>query len=298
MTVAAFFAAIFAPFFYGLLNFIDERFVSSLIKRVPTLIFYTTMTGLALSPILFIFYPFQIPTMGIFLLSAASGVFFVLAFMPYFYAFRYADTSVIAALGGLSYIFVPIVAFFALGETVPVQQYAGFAVLLIAAAFLTINRGAKFSINAAFWLCMLSGFFWAWKEVAAKASLAHINMGMVYFITMVSAAAFVAIINMFGKNPREVAHAWAAYRSKLWLFLLAEFLQMAAIALSLFAIIYLPLTVVTGFGQLQPVFALLISWAVLAITGRTYNEALDRRSVYKKIVLFALMIVGAVLLAV
>lgn len=297
MIILAYICAIVAPFFYGLLNVIEERFTSSLITRVQTLTFYVTITNLLFTPVLFLFYPFQMPSMDILILTAFSGIFFILSAYPYFAAFKYTDTSIIAALNSLSLIFVPILSFIIIGEVVSVTQYIGFVIILLSAVLLSINKGVKFGINAAFYLIGLTGLLWSGREICTKIALAQANLATVYFFAMLFSTIFIIILNISKNNRHEIVKAWPTYRSKLHWFVLSEILQMAAMGFAMFAMTYLPLTIVVGLNQFQPIYVIIIGALVLLFTGKNFNEKLDNKSIIKKLICFAMMIFGAVLLA-
>jgi uncharacterized membrane protein len=226
-----------------------------------------------------------------------AGIFFVLSVFPYFMAFRYTDTSIIAALNSLSLIFVPIMTYLIIGEVVSTSQYIGFAIVLFAAVLLSLKRGIKFSITAAFYLTGLSGILWSAREICNKIALTELNLASVYFFAMLFSTIFILILNLSKKNRHEIIKAWPVYRSKIAWFMLSELLQMAAMGFALYAITYLPLTIVVGLNQFQPIFALLIGALVLVVTGKNFNEALDKKSVVYKLLCFAFMIFGAILLA-
>ncbi|MCL2438926.1 MAG: DMT family transporter [Alphaproteobacteria bacterium] len=291
----AYVAAILAPLVYGFGNIVDEK-ISRSIARGSTITFYVTITNLVFTPVLFIFYPFQVPPMDILLLCAAAGISFTLMVFPYFLAFKYLDTSVIAALGSLSLIFAPILAFFVIGEVMAPTQYLGLAVILVATVLLNLKKGVNFGINAGLWLMALVHLLWTISEVGKKAALAEVNLASVYFFAMLASVIFISLI-LFSKRERvEIRAAWPTFYSKMSLFALGEVLQMVSMALGMFAMIYLQLSVVVGLHRLQPFFTLLIGAIVLWATGKTANEALDRNSVAKKLACFALMVLGAVML--
>lgn len=296
MMFLAIIAAIIAPFFYGVLNVIDERFTQSLITRVQTLMFYVTITNLLFCPVLFIFYPFQVPSPDVLFLTLICGVLFVLAALPYFKAFHYTDTSIVAALMNMSFLFVPIIAFVAIGEVISPTQYFGFLITIFAAVFLSLKKGVKFGINAALWLMALSGFLWSAKEVGTKAALAETNVASIYFFLMLFSTLFILLLNISKENRLEITKSWPVYRANVGWFILSESLQIAAMGFAMFAMVYLPVTIVVGLNQFQPIFALLTNALLLFLLGKHNNEALDKESICKKLICFILMILGAVLL--
>jgi drug/metabolite transporter (DMT)-like permease len=113
---------------------------------------------------------------------------------------------------------------------------------------------------------------------------------------MLFSTIFILIINISKQNRLEIIKAWPVYKSKISWFVLSELLQMVAMGLAMFAMIHLPLTIITGLNQFQPIFVLLVGVLVLLVNGKNYNEVLDKKNIMHKLFCFILMVIGAILL--
>src|SRR3989338_2331948 len=133
------FACISAAF-YAVAEQFDSFFVNGKFKHPFTLLFYTSLFNLIFVPVLFIFQPPEVPpisTIPLFILLGLVGIGYL---YPYYRGLQSDDTSVAISFFGVSRIFVPVLAFLAVGEVLDVQQYLGILLIILSVTLLGLHH--------------------------------------------------------------------------------------------------------------------------------------------------------------
>lgn len=157
------FYALAAPFVWSIVNFLDKFLVEKKIRDPFTLSVLVGFLYLIIGILIFIYSGFKILPYQETILAVSSGFLIVAYLLPYFKALMLEDTSRIAPLFEITPIFVLIIAFFLLGETVTVRQFLAFP-LITGGAFILGSKKIDlglFKLRYALWLMILSDLLYA-----------------------------------------------------------------------------------------------------------------------------------------
>jgi hypothetical protein len=126
--------------------------------------------------------------------------------------------------------------------------------------------------------------------------LQQLNFASVYFFVTLFSTLFVLVINIPRENRRHIVAAWPDFRRSFGWFFLNEFMQAMGVWCGLIALAAIPMTVLSGIMQFQPIYVLALGAIVAYVTGQKGNENLGKKAVFIKLACFAVMILGAMLL--
>lgn len=160
------------PVFYAWTNVLDEYFSEKLFHRLTPLIFFSAIVSLCLLPVIWIISPPSFISFNAAAILFVISLIEVLCLYPYYWALRRADTSVVASLFSLGTLFVPVAAFFLVGERLAGSQYLGLCVLAAATILLALDI-RKMRLNGAFMLMLLVSAILAVQSVLLKYVYEH-----------------------------------------------------------------------------------------------------------------------------
>ena len=125
-----YFISFLAPFFYASSVVIESFLSLAVFKRPLVMLFFVSLTNALFTPfVLFLGFP-TIPSLqswGIYLLIAIIDIGYL---YPYYMALKKTDTSIVSSLFSLGKIFVPVLAFILLKDTLTLPQYIGFFIII------------------------------------------------------------------------------------------------------------------------------------------------------------------------
>ncbi len=289
------FIALLTPLLHGFANILDNYLTGSLFKSLMAIIFFTTLSNVLFLPLVFfVEIPGPVPPglLPFFLLISLIDVLYL---YPYYKALQTEDTSIVSSLFALGKIFVPLLAFFLVGEVLTFTQYAGFFIIILGSALLTLKGLKKFSFRASFFLMLLCSLLLSAEAVMYKYLFDQVSWSTGFVWTSLFSFSIAFFFLLFPKYRHVIQMESIHLRKVLPVFLLEEFLTFGGAAAFTYAVSLTSVTLVKSVGALQPLFVL--SYAVLfnRIFPALFREKLDFRSIIKKGILFAVIAFGIVL---
>lgn len=292
------FFALATPFLWAFSMTIDGFLANRRFGRPMTLAFYASTFGnLAFLPFVFLIQRPTLPPAALVPIIVALGVINVGYLYPYYKGLQEADTSIVSALFSIGRIFIPILAFFIVGEKLGVGQYAGITLIILSCTLLSLERSlTHMKLNAAFWYIALAALITAFEGVLYKYLFEHgvtwsTAVGGQYMASLM----LILFVLFHGATRADIAANFGAFRVALPLFAVEEAFSFLASGSETFAISLAPVSVVKAITMITS-FCLL---AYAALFGRrfpnAFHEHLDGGSVAKKASLFLVMIVGLLL---
>ena len=283
--------AFLTPFLHALSCILDAHFSNNIFKKIPSLVFYATISNIVIIPFLFFFGMPVVPSLDILAVLFIIALIEVCYQIPYYHALRNIDTSIVVALFALGEITLPILAYFIVGEKLHLAQYIGFGIILLSTFGLNFDS-KKFKLNIAFVLMLLVSVLLSLSAVLSKYSLQSVD-----FVTVVFwIALFATLISLFllivPQYRSDIISTFPQYKKKIKLFLSNELLNQAGSLAATIALAYLPVLVVEAVGSSQIIFTLLLGFVLYKIFGNRFKENLARHDVIKKIISFTLIIIG------
>lgn len=283
--------------FHGLANILDNYFVNKLFKNPFVLVFYSSLINLIFLPAVLLFGVPELPSLSLLPFYALVGLTNIFYLYPYYKALQNDDTSVVASLFSLEKLFVPILAFLIVGETLSSLQYLGFFVIVLSGAILTLNNHEKkFRLNKSFFYMALVSIILAFEGVIYKYIFNHVDWATGFTWAIVASFVLTLPMLLVGKSRTQIISQWSSFKNKFHLFTIEELLTFSGSASATFATSLAPVTIVKSIDSFHPFIVLAYALLFNRLYPSLFKEKIDAKTIIKKILLFFVMILGVVLI--
>jgi drug/metabolite transporter (DMT)-like permease len=285
------FAILGAVFWSG--NAIFDKFV--LTNRMQNAYIYNIYTMVLDIPfiLIFLFIPISFGMTGVFL-GVITG--FILSFSNFAYnkVMMKEEASVVTLLLYTKPIFVILIAWLLLSESLTAPKYLGILLLLASSLLISYAKPKKklflYSIVS---LVLLISFMWAIGNVISKYALFSIDYWSLLFWTLVGQLITVpiwflhpAVRNNFVKISKSVDKKIYAYiTANEVIYNLGELSFFIAASLGFVSVV----TAITG---LVPFFVLLFALIISVFSPKILREVLDKKTITLKLIAVILIFVG------
>lgn len=283
------------PVLHGWANILDNYFSNTVFPKLSVLLFFGTVLNVVFLPIILFFNPPHLLSYPLLAVVAVIAVIDIAYLFPYYWALRHTDTSIVAALFSLGKIFVPVLAYFVLGETLAPVQYLGFALIVCSAIFLTLDM-KKFTLNKAVFLMTGVSLALSVQAILYKYVFdAGVSWGSVVTALTLMEVVIAAIVMFSANKLADIIEDFKTIRANMKIFVAQQVLEWGGNVSSSYAVSVLPVTIAQGIASTQPLFVLVYA----AIFGRNFatffKEATHRKEMARKSFFFALTIAGTIL---
>lgn len=284
--------AFIEPACHAWANILDSYLANKLFNRLTPLIFISSALGLLVVPIIWIFDPPSLISLNVVLILFVASIIDFSYLYLYYLALRHTDTSVVTSLFSLGLIFLPILAFFLIGEKLALSQYFGFFIITIASIALTFDV-KKIKINPAFFLMIFVAVILSAQSVLLKYAYQHgVGWGTsIIWLTLFRFFTSGALV-LFPKNHPEIRGSIQKIKSAWKIFVGMEALSWAGNLGYSYTLYLIPLSIARGIASTQPIFVLIYALIFAKIWPNIFHEYLTKSSVAKKVILFLLTITG------
>ena len=218
----------------------------------------------------------------------------VLYMYPYYKALEQGDTSNVVALFSLSQLFVPILAFIFVGEVLAPMQYLGVLLIMVGGIALSLQKGKRIPLNAAFWWMLLCAFILSFEYILYKIAFASVNWVTGFTWPVLLTFAFSMLLLIPPRARKNIVGNWPIFTKRIGLFGVEEATTFLGIAASTYALTLAPVTLVKAIISTEPAFVLLLALLFSRRFPDFFRERIDYRSVRNKLLLF--VVIGAGLL--
>jgi len=292
------FFALTAPVIWAVINVIEKIFVNRYIKNPYV---YTAIISIILGIGGLLIIPFnglKMPSLFVFSLAIAGGLFYAYACIPYYKALEFEEVSRIVALWRFVPLFTLILAFIFLDERLNFYSYLSFFFLLTG-GFLVSVRKIKhaFKLSKAFWLMILSSLLFAMGLLLTKYVVSIYPFWDTNVLLRVGnlIGGLTLLINK--KTRKEFTATVSSLNLKIKSILVGnEALNLAAIFASNYAIMIGSVSLVTALSSTQPLFVLIFAIIMSVYIPKLLKEELTKKVLLQKIIAILLMIAGVVFL--
>ncbi len=289
-------SAILLPILHGTSNIIDGQLSTRHIKDPVVLLFFVRLTyPIIVIAFLLIFGLPQIPNVGSVALVVVAAALDSVAAIPFFAAYKHADTSVVTAYLALGKIFTPIVAFIVLGEMLAPLQYFGFAIIIIASVLAGAKSLRKFKINRGFFLMLLVALLSTLQVVILKIVTRETDAHSTTLYLAIAKFVLPLFLLFIPQKRTSIVSNVSRFRSLLWVFILLAVLNISGWLASIHANAGLPVVVVSSINSIRPLFVMAVSIVVGKIMRKQLNERHNQAEITKKVFCFIAIILGVVL---
>lgn len=227
---------------------------------------------------------------------AIIGAIDIAFLYPYFKALQVEETSVVTSLFSLEKLFIPVLAFIFVHETLTGTQYFGFAIIVVATLALVAHTHGRIRFDRRAFLYMaLCSFLLASQLVIYKFTFETERWSTAFVWGTLWTFALTLPVIFIAKQRRAIAAHLQNFRHIAPLFALEELFTFFGVAGSTYAVALAPVTLVAGISSLQPIAVLLYAVALKRTLPGVFKEKVSRKSITKKIILFAILVFGVVL---
>ncbi|MDR0804009.1 MAG: hypothetical protein LBO08_02890 [Rickettsiales bacterium] len=284
------------PFFYGLTNLVDYKLVNAPgTNHVPTMVFLSSLTNILFVSLLLLFAPISMPAAGIIPLLFLIGGLEVAYIFPYYYSFKYMDTSVISAMWALARVLTPALAFVIVGETIGGMQYCAYFILIAASFILSLERGAGLRVNRGFWLMLFGGIIVVVMNVFYRSAEYKMDWINLFFWTSVSSSIWSCALLASRNTRKNILFTLKNIKSFAPWFLVNEVFQSGGRGAQIFLLSLMPVIYLETGLSFQPLLVLGTTWIACRL-WRNCPVGESRTSISRKMICFAIMLLAAFLL--
>ncbi len=283
--------AFLTPILHALSCIVDAHFSNNIFKKVPSLVFYATISNIIIIPFLFLFGTPIIPPLEILAILFIISLIEVCYQIPYYHALRNIDTSIVVALFSLGKITIPVLAYFIVNEKLSLIQYCGFGIILLSTFLLNFDI-KKLKINIAFFLMLVVSLLLSLSSVLSKYSLQSVDFVTVLFWGSLFATSISLSLLFLPQYRTDIISSFPQYKKRIKLFLSNEILNQGGTLAGTIALAHLPVLAVKSIGSSQSIFTLLLGFVLYKIFGNSFKENLTRQEVIKKLISFTAIIIG------
>ena len=216
--------AFLTPLLHALSCIVDAHFSNNIFKKVPSLVFYATISNIIIIPFLFFFGTPTIPSLEILAILFIIALIEVCYQIPYYHALRNIDTSIVVALFSLGKISVPVLAYFIVNEKLSLTQYFGFGIILLSTFWLNFDI-KKLKINIAFFLMLVVSLLLSLSSVLSKYSLQSFDFVTVLFWGSIFATSISLSLLLLPQYRTDIVSSFPQYKKRIKLFLSNELLN-------------------------------------------------------------------------
>jgi drug/metabolite transporter (DMT)-like permease len=300
-----FFIALIGPAIWGVISHIDKFLLSRYFKGGGTgsLLIFSSLIGFLVLPLILFFESdvFAISQIKA-LLICANGFLYILGMIPYLYALKKDETSVVAALWWLSPIYSYFLGYFFLNENLGGRQIMASFLILAGAIGISLDlksKKAKFKKDV-FGLMALAGFIWSLNVFFFKFFAIQEKFWVVNFWQYLGFTVAALFLLLFVKSYRK--QFLSVMRTNripvIGLNTLNEVINVVALVATNFASLIAPVALVMVVGALHPFFVLIYGVILALFFPSLTEESMGRRLLIQKTSAVIVMFIGVYLLSV
>lgn len=304
-----FWFALLAPALFALSNHIDKYLLHKGKRtsdmNLTLLVLYSTFIGVFVAPIALIVGvdPFEGLTTFQIVVIVVNGLLNVAGLLAYLRALEKDHASTVVPLFQLIPVFVLVLSYVFLGETLTLSQFIGFCIVLSGSMLLTAEYEhlgeKKFKIKKdVFGLMMLANLLAALNYVIYKWVVVESAFFPIMFWEYIGMILFgVVLLVVFKKYRNAVVQIfWKKNRSLLGINGTNELLYVGATLSVRYAAIFVPIALVNVVNGFQPVFILLFGWLFTKYIPGFISEDISRHHMIQKIIAIVIIVSGGVLI--
>lgn len=302
------FALILAPAAYSIANHIDGHLLNKQEAGVKSLIVFSALIGIIVAVVLWPFLGneiFSVSTKTI-IVFLIIGIIELISIVLYLYALDQEEVGIAAPMMQLISVLGLGFGYFLFGEVPTSFQLIGALLIIAGGVFLNITEGdgeedgeeKRIVFNKrVFILMLLCSFFFALAGVMFKfvtiepqfwvaTFWQHVAIGVPGILLLAVPGFRKDFFNVFKKNTKAIL-GYSAVN---------EVVTVLGNMMLYFAILIAPISMVYLGESTQPVFILLFGILIAKFFPEYTNEKIDRKSLVKKIIAIAVMVVGGYLI--
>ena len=295
------FITLLAYFFNAVAMVIDKTILKQKIKNPFVYTFYVAMLGAILVILLlpiayFLSLKLIWPGWQQFYISLVAGGTFSVGLIFMYAVLRKEDASrALPVIGGLTPIFVVILAYLLIHETLSAHQLLGFVLIIAGAFFISLEfKKGTWQLKKIIWLSIVSAFFFGLSYVLTKDVYNHQPFVSGFIWTRLGALLLAVLPMLYAPNLHALLHAPknTGLQQAKWRFLFGQSCGGAGALLIQYAISIASVSLVQALQGTQYVFIFLIVLISTYFFPRFLREKLSRTIIMQKTFAIFLIALG------
>jgi len=290
--------AILAPIFFAIGNLWDKYLLEKHMKGAGAYIILSASVSILTVIGIIIFYGIEkLPLfqMGFLFLS---GILIVTAYLLYAKALELEDTSLVIPLFQLIPVFLLILGFIFLGESLSQNQLLAFIIIFAGSLVLGTDNFSSFKIKKAFWYMLVSSFLLAASPVIFK--YISLEFGFLTTITYELLGYSIGAMGLmiFPAYRKEVFRTINSIEKKVYVYLgLTDAFDLIGQVLWKYALTLGPVALVSVvMVGIQPFFILLLAFLFTLFLPHIIKEDFSESVVVRKLIGMVVMGIGVYVL--
>ena len=292
------FYAILSYALYSVTNFIDKFLVEKQTYEPVTLIILGGFLSFFVALLLFVWKGFPVVEQLQIFLLILIGILLSFYCLPYFKALLLEDTSRVVPLFQFFPIFVLVLSYIFLKQTLTANQLLGFGFITAGGFILGSERLSikVFRLRKSFWYMMLSSFLYALTSILFKfVTVTDFWVSMSYQTLGITLGAFLLLLfkpyrRIFLKDITHLKKKTAAVLA------VSQCITLGADFSYFFAITLASAALVSVMQGTQPVFVMLYGLLLTLFFPKIIKEDISRKTLGIKIAAIFILFVGIVLI--
>jgi drug/metabolite transporter (DMT)-like permease len=298
-----FLIALIAPVLWAITDFTDKYLISRYFKSrgIGALTIFSALIGLFLLPIIFFINPNIVNLkFSLIIILILNGILYVVAGLPYFYALKDSEVTIIAPLYQLIPFFSYILGLIVFDERLTITQICASLLIILGAILISSNNHCKKKAKQkkVFWLMVLSAFLFSLNFLVFKYVAIQENFWTTSFWEYVGFSIFAIFLLLFIKSYRQqFFHVFKKNRfSVLRINVVNEIVNIAGKIIINYASLLAPLALVWVVNGVQPFFVLAMGVLLAIFFPKLTDESLDKKYIFQKVIAIVIMFLGMYLL--
>jgi len=289
------FIALGSSLFYGFSNVLDNYLTNRLFKSIWILVFFGFCINLVFLPLTYFIAAPQLPPLRLVPFILCIGFLEVVYLFPYYKALQEDDTSVVSSLFSFGRIFLPVFAFFILGEVLRPDQYLGFFLIILSGGLLTLKDFRHLHLNRSFFYMLVVSFILSLDSVLYKHVLNEASWGTTYIWVILSSFFFSACFLIHPKIRKGFRLQLQASKQSFGFLALEEFMNFGGSVAATYTLSLVPVTLARSIGAIFPFIILFYAVVLQKFFPKFFHENIDKGTIVKKIILFSIVLAGVFL---
>jgi bacterial/archaeal transporter family protein len=298
-----FLIALIAPLLWAISVHMDKFLISRYFKgeSVGALMIFSAFIGILLLPIIYFVEPGVLALkLPFILLLISNGILYVVAMLPYYYALKSGEASIVVPLFQLIPFFNYILGLIFLKENLTVMQIIASLLIILGAILISSNNNGKVKRHKskAFWLMALSAFLFSVSILVFKFVAIQNDFWTASFWEYVGLSISAILLFLFIKSYRK--QFFYVFESNKFAVIsingINEVINIAAKMIMNFAGLLAPLALVWVANGFQPFFVLIIGIFLAIFFPKLTDESLNKKYIFQKVIAILIMFVGMYLL--
>lgn len=286
--------ALITPFLYSFNNYFDKFVVEKKIKDPINLSVFSAIIPTFIGLLIFFIKGFPVLSLVQTAAMLLSGVLLIIYIVPYFKALSLDEASRVIPIFQTIPIFVLILSYFILKESLSLRQLFGFVLILGASFSLMIKKfdTGLFKPRPALWFILASSFMYAVLNVLFRFVVIKSDYWVTLSYQYMGFGLGALIIYIFFVNKQKLKKDIKVFRSLFGFFIGSSSVSAIANISETYAVSLAPVALVSIVSGTQPLFVLFLGIFLSLFFPKIIKEDIKKSTIFQKILAIILIFVG------